>query len=69
MAFDVNDKVRVADQSSRYRGHRGVVMAVSGSLHQVRLDGHGCRGRVPLRTDQLKIDTTTHLVSYAQCTG
>jgi len=69
MAFDVADKVRVADQSSRYRGHRGVVKAVSGSLHQVRLEGHGCAGRIPLRTDQLKADTRADAVSYAQCTG
>ena len=40
MAFNVNDQVRVADQSSPYRQHRGIVKSVSGSLHQVRLDGH-----------------------------
>jgi|GEM_PF-6751398 len=67
MAFNVNDKVRVADQSSSYRTHRGVVKSVSGSLHQVRIDGHGCKGRVPLVTGQLKIDTTSHPTSYAQC--
>lgn len=69
MAFNVNDKVRVADQSSEYRLHRGVVKAVSGEVHDVRIDGHGCHQTVKLRTDQLKADTTTHPTSYAQCTG
>ena len=69
MAFNVNDQVRVADQSSPYRQHRGIVKSVSGSLHQVRLDGHACKGRVPLVTSQLKIDATTLPTSYAQCTG
>ncbi len=69
MAFSIGDRVRVADQSSEYRRHRGTVKAVDTDLHQVQLEGHGCNGRVPLRTDQLKIDTTTLVVSYAQCSG
>lgn len=59
MAFNVDDQVRVADQSSEYRGHSGTVMAVDGDNHQVRLFGHGCNDRVTLRTDQLKADSRT----------
>jgi len=67
MAFNVDDKVRVIDESSEYRGHRGVVKAVTDDNHQVRLDGHGCAGRVTLRTDQLATDALTHPTDYTQC--
>ena len=67
MAFSVGDKVRVADQSSSYRRNRGVVQEVTGDLHQVRLEGHGCKGKVALRTDQLKEDLTEDNLQYTQC--
>ncbi len=69
MAFSISDRVRVIDQSSEYRGHRGTVKAVSGELHDVQLEGQGCHGRAPLRTDQLLADETDMVVSYAQCAG
>ena len=67
MAFSVDDKVRVADESSAYRGHRGVVQAVSSDLHDVRLEGFGCSQVVQLLTGQLKADTRPNSVSYAMC--
>ena len=67
MAFSVAQKVRVADQSSDYHGQVGVVIAVSGDDHDVRLDGHGCGQTVPLLTVQLKADTTTHPTDYTNC--
>ncbi len=69
MAFTAGDRVKVADQSSEYRRNRGTVKSVEGDLHQVQLEGHGCNGRVPLLTGQLKTDATALVVSYAQCTG
>ena len=67
MAFAVSTNVRIADQSSAYRGHRGQVMRVDGDNHYVRVDQHGCHNRVLLRTDQLKEDFGTQLVDYRQC--
>lgn len=70
MAFNVGDQVRVADQSSEYRGHSGDVMAVDGDNHEVRLYGHACAGRVTLRTDQLRTDTRTTgaaALDYTNC--
>ena len=67
MAFSVADKVRIADHSSNYRSKVGVVQAVSGQSHEVRLDGFGCDQTAPFLTVQLKLDTTTHPTSYAQC--
>lgn len=67
MAFSPATKVRVADQSSEYRGRRGVVMEVASDNHLVRLDGNSCSKTVRLRTDQLKQDYTTHVTDYSQC--
>ena len=67
MAFAVDDKVRVADESSEYRGHRGEVQNVNGELHYVRIDQHGCNNQVLLRTDQLQLDLTAHQTDYSQC--
>lgn len=67
MAFSASTKVRVADQSSEYRNHKGVVVSASGDDHQVRLDQHGCGKTVLLRTDQLVQDYTTHPTDYSQC--
>lgn len=67
MAYSLNDQVRVADQSSEYRGHSGVVKGVSGDNHDVRLFGHSCAGRVVLRTDQLQADTRAVPIDYSRC--
>lgn len=70
MAFNVGDQVRVADQSSEYRGKSGDVMAVSDDNHEVRLYGHGCSDRVTLRTDQLRADSRTTgdaALDYSRC--
>jgi hypothetical protein len=67
MAYTVGTAVRVADQSSEYRDKRGQVVEVTGDLHKVRLDGHGCNASVPLRTDQLKTDLAPQPILYTQC--
>ncbi len=68
MAFSVSNRVRVADQSSQYRGLKGIVVAVnSGSAYGVRLEGHPCGSQQRFLEGQLKADSTTARVSYAQC--
>jgi transcription antitermination factor NusG len=67
MAFAVGTKVRVADESSEYRGHRGEITSVNGERHRVRLDQHGCATNTLLRTDQLQEDLTAHQTDYTQC--
>ncbi len=66
MAFSVGQRVRVADQSSGYRGMSGIVKVVT---DDVRLDGHACTGRIRFLTGQLKVDGTVSALSYAQCSS
>ena len=67
MAFPVATKVRVADGSSEYRGHVGVVVAVVDDTHQVRIDGHGCSSRVQFLSGQLQEDFSSQPTNYSQC--
>jgi len=69
MAHSVDDKVLVTDQNSEYRNKRGVVKAVSGDSHEVRLSGHGCNSRVSLLTAQMRVITSTDPISYSNCSG
>ena len=67
MAYTVDTRVRVASQKSQWRGLSGVVKAVDGDNHEIRLDGHGCKGRELLTTDELKPDTRTAPYDYSRC--
>lgn len=68
MAFSVSNRVRVADQSSQFRGCKGEVVAVnSGSAYGVRLEGHPCGSQQRFLESQLKTDATAEAVSYDQC--
>ena len=69
MAHNVDDEVLVIDQSSEYRNHRGIVKAVSGDSHDVRISGHGCNSIVSLLTAQLRVITTTDPIDYSNCAG
>lgn len=69
MAFNVDDQIIVTDQSSHYRNRRGFVKSVSGELHQVQLDQHGCNNRVALRTSQMRADSVATVADYSYCTG
>lgn len=54
MAFSVNARVRVTNQSSQWRLRYGTVRSVSGNDHQVRLDGFHKTGQtVQLHTNDL----------------
>jgi len=68
MAFDVDDQVKVNNESSQWRGRTGQVKAVlSGSNYEVRLDGHGCSSRVVFAEGDLAADTRAAPVDYSRC--
>lgn len=69
MAYAVDARVRVIDESSNYRGNSGTVISVDGSVHQVRLDGHGCQQTVPLLTAQLATEARASYVDYSNCSS
>ena len=67
MAYSVGNQVRVVDQSTDYRNRVGVVQAVSGDSHEVRLDGYGCNTVTTFLTGQLQADSITQPTDYSQC--
>lgn len=64
MAYSVDTRVQVSDQSSEHRNRYGTVLSASGDDHQVRLDGHRDNQAVLLRTDQLRTTTQASPVEY-----
>ena len=69
MAFVVTDRVRVADQSSQWRGLSGEVMLADDPDYDVRLDGHACGTTQRFLERQLQADATAEPLDYSRCTG
>ncbi len=67
MAFSVTNRVKVADESSQWRGLSGTVMVVASDNHDLRLDGHPCKSRHRFLTAQLKLDGRTAPIDYTRC--
>jgi len=70
MAFSLNDRVRVTDQSSNYRKHLGTVkevdLAPTPNQYQVRLDGHAEHGRILFLEPQLGETTLASPLAYSE---
>ncbi len=70
MAFnDVGNRVRIADDSSQWRGHSGLVVSqdtIDDTLYNnVRIDGHGAHSHQPFLTAQLKTEPLASPVDYS----
>jgi hypothetical protein len=66
MAFAVNARVKIADQSSEYRKRSGTVLSVVGDKHQVRVDGFGQGQTAELLTPQLRTEPLAAPYDYSQ---
>lgn len=65
MAFLVDDRVKVSDQSSQHRNHLGVVLEVlAGDEYGVRLDGHADGAKTTFPEDELQISTQPVPITY-----
>lgn len=65
MAFAEDARVKVSDLSSEHRGRLGVVIAVTGDTHDVRLDGFPTTRTYKLLTKQLQSSTQAVPVTYS----
>lgn len=64
--YNAATAVRVADQSSQFRGGRGVVKTRDGDKHYVRLEGHPNNSVQLFLGAQLKTDGRPARVDYSQ---
>ncbi len=64
MAFSVNNRVHVTDQTSQYRGRYGTVKASNSQTTDVRIDGAQIDGSVSLPTKSLQISTQPCPIEY-----
>lgn len=57
--FNVNDRVKITDNSSRYRQFKGrVTGALAGGFYHVLLDGHGKLASLRFKGTQLGLSLT-----------
>ena len=68
MAFNADDRVRVTDQSSQYRGKLGTVeiaeATVGDGYNRVRIDGHPVGNTVLIPDNELAATNFTSPITY-----